>query len=173
MSPNSNAVKDVFSEYGLNTQDQKKKLLGWGKILIYLGWTLTGLTAIAILILLFTIGSDFNWSLFGIFLGVLFISQGIRVAGRMMKKKSEHFIPFSEKKLSLIKKQREKETREYFDAHKAIASKVMQMDELAKQGKYKDAYNMASSILKVDLPPPIRDFLNSRRKYYENLRKAK
>ena len=164
--------QDVFSEYGLSTQDQRNKLLGWGKILVYLGWILTGITGVAILTLMITY-EDFGWGLFGIFFGVLIISQGIRIIGRMMKKKSEQIVPFSEKKLSLMKVQREKEVREYFDSHKVAASKLMQMKSLAKQGKYKDAYNIALSLLKTDIPTPIRDFLLSRKNEYAKLRKLK
>lgn len=161
---------DAFSEYGLSTQDQRSKLLGWGKILVYLGWILTALTAVAVIILMIT-WDNFNWGFFGLLFGILVISQGIRIVGRMMKKKSEQIIPFSEKKLLLIKQQREKEVREYFDKNKSIASKVMQMKVLANTSKYKDAYNMASSLLKTDVPPPIRDFLISRRNQYAKLRK--
>ncbi|MHA1110453.1 MAG: hypothetical protein ACTSRE_05085 [Promethearchaeota archaeon] len=171
MSFSKDSQKDVFSEYGLNTQSQRDKLLGWGKILVYLGWILTALTAVAILTLTISMGSNFNWGLFGILFGVLVASQGIRIVGRMMKKKSEQMIPFSEKKLSLMKSQREKEVREYFDSHKVAASKLMQMKSLAKQGKYKDAYNIASSLLKTDIPIPIRDFLLSRKNEYAKLRK--
>jgi len=171
MSSSKDTQSDVFSEYGLNTQNQRDKLLGWGKILVYLGWILTGLTAVAILTLLFTIGSDFKWGLFGLFFGILIMGQGIRIVGRMMKKKSEQIIPFSEKKLSYVKNQREKEVREYFDRNKNIASKVMQMNSLAKEGKYKDAYNIATSVLKTNVPPAIRDFLTSRRNQYTKLRK--
>ena len=89
----------------------------------------------------------------------------------MMKKKSEQIIPFSEKILSYVKNQREKEVREYFDSHKEVASKVIQMKALAKQGKYKDAYNIASSVLKTDVPSPIRDFLLTRKNQYSKLRK--
>ena len=171
MSSNKDTQKDVFSEYGLSTQNQRDKMMGWGKILVYLGWILTGLTAVAILTLIFTIGSDFNWGLFGLFFGILIIGQGIRIVGRMMKKKSEQIIPFSEKRLSYVKNQREKEVREYFDSHKEVASKVIQMKALAKQGKYKDAYNIASSVLKTDVPSPIRDFLLTRKNQYSKLRK--
>ena len=159
--------QDAFSEYGLSTQDQRSKLLGWGKILVYLGWILTGIAGVAIITLLITL-DDFTWGLFAILFGVLIISQGIRIIGRMMKKKSEQIIPFSEKKLSLMKAQRENEVREYFDSHKVAASKLMQMKSLAKQGKYKDAYNIASSLLKTNIPTPIRDFLLHERMNMQN-----
>ena len=173
MSSRKDSQKDVFSEYGLNTQNQRDKLMGWGKILVYLGWILTGFTAVAILTLTITIGSGFKWGLFTLFFGILITGQGIRIVGRMMKKKSEQIIPFSEKKLSLVKNQREKEVREYFDNNKEVASKVMQMKALAKQGKYKDAYNVATSVLKTSIPNPIRDFLITRKNQYAKLRQTK
>ncbi len=162
--------KDVFSEYGLSTQDQRSKLLGWGKILVYLGWVVTGITGVAIITLLITY-EDFTWWLFGLLFGILVIGQGIRIIGRMMKKKSEQIVPFSEKKLTLIKNQREKEVRDYFDSHKDEASKLIQMKALAKQGKYKDAYNIASSLLKNDLPASIQNFLLTKKNEYVKLRK--
>ena len=172
MSSNNHSQKDVFSDYGLNTQSQRDRLMGRGKILVYLGWMLTGLSALAIIVLLITY-EDFSWGLFGLLFGILILAQGIRIIGRMMKKKSEQIIPFSEKKIKLVKKQRDNEVRQYFDKNPAIASKVIQMKELAKIGKYKDAYNIATSILKTNIPAPIRDFLTARRNQYAKLRKSK
>jgi hypothetical protein len=157
----------------LSTQDQRNKLFGWGKILVYLGWILTGLTAVAILTLIISMASDFNWGLFGLLFGILIIGQGIRIVGRMLKKKSEQIIPFSEKKLSNIKSQRESEVRAFFDRNKFAASKVMQMNALAKQGKHMDAYNIANSLLKTKIPPPVRDFLTTRKNQYAKLRKSR
>jgi hypothetical protein len=37
---------------------------------------------------------------------------------------------------------------------------------LAKKGRYQDAYNIAGSLLKLDLPKPIQLFLKNRRKRY-------
>lgn len=172
MSSNNDSLKDVFSDYGLSTQSQRNKLMDWGKILVYLGWILTGLSAVAIILLLI-IYDDFSWGLFGLLFGILILAQGIRIIGRMMKKKSEQIIPFSEKKLEFVKKKRENEVRQYFDKYPTVASKVIKMKELAKNGKFKDAYNIANSILKTNVPPPIRDFLTTRRNKYAKLRKSK
>jgi hypothetical protein len=171
MSSSKDPQSDVFSEYGLNTQTQRDKLKLWGKILIYFGWIATGIIAIAIIVLSITRASNFDWTLFGILFGSMLTSQGIRIVGRMLKKKSEQTVPFSEKKISFVKKKREREVREYFDKNQNIAAKVIQMKSIAQQGKYKDAYNMASSLLKQDLPAPIRDFLVSKKNKYAKLRK--
>ncbi|MBN2156553.1 MAG: hypothetical protein JW776_10965 [Candidatus Lokiarchaeota archaeon] len=165
--------ENAFSEYGLNTEKQRAKLQRWGKFLIYSGWFVTGIAAICILIITITLGSRFNWVLFGILMGVLVSGQALRVIGRMMKKKSQQKIPFSGKKLIDIKEQREKEVVEYFERNKDIASKIMQMDELAKRGQFKDAYNLATKLAKLDIPPPIRDFLHVRRNVYAKQGKSK
>ena len=171
MNSSKDTQLDVFSEYGLSTDDQRSKLNMWGKILIYFGWIATALTAIAIIVLTIKFSSNFNWALFGILMGTLIISQGTRIAGRMLKKKSEHEIPFSEKKISHIQTQREREVREYFNKNTSIAAKFIQMKSLAQQGRYKDAYNVASSLLKLNLPHPIQEFLVSKKNQYAKLRK--
>jgi len=173
MSGTTDTDKDMFEEYGSSTQDQRTKLLGWGKILVYFGWTLTGLTAVAILTMTITLRFYFNWAIFGLLLGVLFIAQAIRITGRMMKKKSEQIIPFSEKKILHIKINREKQVREYFDNNKNFAEKVLQMNSLAKLGRYKDAYNIAAKLLNYQIPIPIREFLEKRKNLYRKLRSGK
>ncbi len=173
MNTKNNSHENSLSEYGLNTQDQRSKLLAWGKFLVYLGWILTGLAGISIISMVIILSSNFKWWQFGISFGVLIIGQGIRIVGRMIKKKSEQIIPFSGKKLILVKEKREKEVRDYFDANKDVASRVMQMNSLAKRGNYRDAYNITSSLLKLDVPQGIRDYLIIKKNKYAKLRKGK
>lgn len=173
MSTKKNPDNDAFSEYGISTQEQRTKLLLWGKILVYFGWTATVIIAILTIIFVILWGTEFKWGFFGLLFGILVISQGIRIVGRMLKKKSEQLIPFSEKKISHVKTQREKEVRKYFNENEAVAAKVLQMKSLAQQGKYKDAYNMTLSLLKMDLPTPIQEFLISNKNRYAKLRKKK
>jgi hypothetical protein len=171
MSSSKDNDKDIFEEYGLSTQDQRRTLLGWGRFLVYLGWSLSGITAVVILTVTISLRFNFNWGLFGLLLGALFMAQAIRIVGRMMKKKSNQKIPFPEKKLLQIKLNREKEVRDYFDNNKYFAEKVIQMNSLAKQGKYKDAYNISVSLLNYQIPIPIRDFLEKRKNQYGKLGK--
>jgi hypothetical protein len=148
-----------------SVEEMKERLQKSGKILRILGWSLTGSAVIVAIVF----WNSSNWSFLWGLVILLVAGQAFRFWGRYYIKRAKANSPqivFSHSQLEKHKEEQESIVREYFESHKDIAAKVLQMDELAKKGRYQDAYNIAGSLLKLDLPKPIQLFLKNRRKRY-------
>ena len=150
-------------------EETKERLTKSGKILRIIGWILTGSAVVVAIVFWNSSDWTFLWGL----VGLLAAGQAVRFWGRYYLKRAKAESPsivLSHSQLEAHKEEQEKIVREYFAAHQDIAAKVLQMDEMAKKGKFSDAYNMAGSLMRLDLPKPIQLFLKNRRKKYQQFK---
>lgn len=160
--------KDEVDKFGILPQDEelRKKLIIRSKIINIVGWAITAFSIVYIVIL----WKNFPWyQLFAVF-GLILLGQLTRLYAKVLQKRGKDPVTaLSGRQLDDLKEEQEQLVVKYFEEHKNIAEKVLFMDELEKKGRFHDAYNLATSLMRKDTPKAVKIFLKRRQKYYKTL----
>ncbi len=142
----------------------REKLCKKAKWINYLGWIISGF---AIVFLLITWKNFLTYYIVYI-MGFLFTGQAIRYYARELVNRAYNpRSALSQRQLKKYKEEQEQVVRSYCEENKDVSEKILQMNELANKGKYQDAYNIASSLIRKDPPRPVKIFLINKQKLYE------
>lgn len=129
----------------------------------WIGW---GVSAIAIIFVVLS-WTQFTVAYLPILISILFTGQGIRYYARQIHKRAHNpRTAMTKRELKKYKEQQEEAVREYFKNNKKVAEKVLLMNDMAKGGKYRDAYNISNSLLRKNPPKAVCAFLKSKQKQY-------
>ncbi len=163
-------MNDISNEYSEILPDDTKirtKLKKKSKNMNYLGWIIS---IIAIFLVVVFWSLDEIWIIFILF-GVFVSGQGIRMYGNALKGRANNAVTaYSKKQMKSYVNEQDQIVRDYFNQNEDIAQKVVNMNNLAKKGKFKDAKNIGKSILRKNPPPPkrVKIFIEGKMKNYSS-----
>ena len=159
MSQNS-LNNDIFPE----DSGLRENLVKRSKCFNILGWVISGLAVVFLIIF----WKNFNLWLTAVMFFILIVGQSVRYYSKYLKTRSRSQVSaLSVRQLKKFKGNQEEEVKIYFDSHQNFASKVLQMDKLAKKGQHKDAINIINNLMKRQPPNAIIQFLKNRRMQYQ------
>ncbi|MBD3350569.1 MAG: hypothetical protein GF364_03685 [Candidatus Lokiarchaeota archaeon] len=141
----------------------RDKVLKRAKTLNWVGWGISGLAIIFLIVL----WASFKAYYIAYMVGILMIGQAVRFYARELNKRAHNpRSAMTKRQLKQYKEQQEQIVKDYFNKNTKIAEKVLQMNNFAKDGKYNDAYNIARSLLRKKPPQAVKNFLINKKELY-------